>query len=193
MVTAAFICFDTAIGRCALVWRDRGIVGVQLPQSRQTHLQARIQHRFPHAREAPPPPAIQSVVDEIVALIAGEPRDLSMIMLDMSDVPEFDSKVYAVARDIPHGQTMTYGEIASRLGKPDAARAVGQALGHNPFPIIVPCHRVMGAGGKTGGFSADGGVATKLRLLNIERASLHGTPTLFDGDPDFRLMARRVR
>ena len=82
---------------------------------------------------------------------------------------EFDTAVYRVARDIPPGETLTYGEIAERLDDPGAARAVGQALGANPIPIIIPCHRVLAAGGRAGGFSAPGGVATKLELLEIER------------------------
>ena len=115
--------------------------------------------------------------DDIIALLAGEPRDLADIPLDMSEVPPFHQRVYAVARAIPPGATFTYGEIAARIGEPGAARAVGQALGRNPFPPIVPCHRVLAAGGRTGGFSARGGVATKMRMLTIEGARLAGAPT----------------
>jgi methylated-DNA-[protein]-cysteine S-methyltransferase len=105
-------------------------------------------------------------------LLAGESRDLTDIPLDFDDrVPEFHRRVYDVARTIKPGMTLTYGAIAARLGEPDAARAIGQALGRNPIPIIVPCHRVLAANG-TGGFSAPGGTATKLRLLAIEGARL---------------------
>jgi methylated-DNA-[protein]-cysteine S-methyltransferase len=108
-----------------------------------------------------------------VALLDGDRRDLIDIPLDFDDsVPEFHRRVYEVARTIGPGRTLSYGEIAARVGEPDAARAVGQALGRNPIPIIVPCHRVLAANGGTGGFSAPGGTATKLQLLAIEGARL---------------------
>lgn len=116
----------------------------------------------------------------MTALLSGE--DLAApdsVPLDLSRVPPFHARVYEVARTIPPGTTLTYGEIARRLGEPGAARAVGQALGANPFAPIVPCHRVLAAGGGTGGFSADGGVATKRRLLEIEGVHLE-QPALFD-------------
>jgi methylated-DNA-[protein]-cysteine S-methyltransferase len=127
-------------------------------------------------------------------LLRGEPRDLNDIEIDNEGTPPFNARVYAVARTIPPGATMTYGEIAARLGDPLLAREVGTALGQNPCPIIMPCHRVLAAGGKsgsfkTGGFSASGGVVTKLRLLTIEGAE-PGGPTLFDRLP---LEARRRR
>jgi methylated-DNA-[protein]-cysteine S-methyltransferase len=101
----------------------------------------------------------------------GEAADLMPIALDLSQVPEFHRRIYALARANPPGAPRTYGEIAAALGEPGAARAVGQAMGANPFPIIMPCHRVLAAGGETGGFSAPGGVATKLLLLAIEGAA----------------------
>ena len=105
----------------------------------------------------------------------------------------FDRRVYEVARTIMPGATLSYGEIAARLGTSALARDVGQALGRNPFPIIVPCHRVLAAGGKVGGFSANGGITTKLRLLTIERARTSDTPTLFDGDSAFAFALRPRR
>jgi methylated-DNA-[protein]-cysteine S-methyltransferase len=135
------------------------------------------------AREAQPPPDVQGAIDDIVALLRGEPRDLSAVALDMAGVPPFDRRVYAVARTIAPGATLTYGDIAARLDAPDQARAVGEALGQNPFAIIVPCHRVLAASGKAGGFSAPGGIATKLRLLSIEGARTSDQPTLFDSLP----------
>ena len=113
---------------------------------------------------------MKRAIDDVTALLHGEPRALDRVALDMEDVPEFNRRVYEVARTIPWGATLSYGEIARRLGDPAAARDVGQALGQNPFPIVVPCHRVLAAGGKWGGFSARGGVATKRRLLSIEAA-----------------------
>ena len=124
-----------------------------------------------------PPEAVQRTIEDIVALLAGECRDLSAAVLDWDAVPDFNRRVYDVARAIPAGSTLSYGEVAERLGDRNLARDVAQALGQNPFPIIVPCHRVMAAGGKTGGFSAPGGVRTKLRLLSIEGAQ-PGGPTL---------------
>jgi methylated-DNA-[protein]-cysteine S-methyltransferase len=166
----AFALFDTAVGRCGIAWGDRGVVGVQLPEANAAATRARVRSRFGDAREAPLPRAVKAAVADIVALLRGEKRDLSKIALDMDGVPEFHQRVYVAARAIPPGTTLTYGEIARRLGEPGAARAVGQALGRNPFAIVVPCHRVLAAGGKSGGFSAVGGVDTKLRMLAIEGA-----------------------
>jgi methylated-DNA-[protein]-cysteine S-methyltransferase len=122
---------------------------------------------------------VQDVIDDIVALLAGEPRDLSGVVLDMTGVPEFHRRVYDVARRIPPGATSTYGAIATALGDRLLARDVGEALGNNPFPIVVPCHRVVAADGRLGGFSANGGVATKRKLLLIEKAP-SVPPSLFD-------------
>jgi methylated-DNA-[protein]-cysteine S-methyltransferase len=182
-----FTLFDTAIGRCAIAWSVQGIVGVQLPGRDDGALRAGLLRRHPGAREAAPPQDVARAVDGIVALIAGEPRDLADVVLDLSAVPEFNRRVYAVARTIKPGATLTYGAIAAQLGEPDA-RGVGEAMGQNPCPIIVPCHRVVAAGGKTGGFSAPGGAATKRRLLAIEGASAD-PPTLFDrhGGLDFAM------
>jgi methylated-DNA-[protein]-cysteine S-methyltransferase len=123
------------------------------------------------------------VIDTIIALLSGEKRDLSGATLDLSGVPDFNQQVYAIARNIPAGATLSYGDIATRLGDRNLARDVGEAMGRNPFPIIVPCHRVLAAGGKLGGFSAFGGVATKVRMLEIEGAQVGDAPTLFDSLP----------
>lgn len=179
-MTRQFTLFATAIGPCAIAWGEGGIVGLQLPEAREAATRARMRRRFPDASEGPPPPDVARAIVAIVALLRGEPSDLSTIGLDMDRVPEFNRRVYAVAREIVPGATLTYGEIAARLGDRGLARAVGQALGHNPFPIVVPCHRVLAAGGKLGGFSADGGVRTKRRMLAIEGAPAGGGPTLFD-------------
>jgi methylated-DNA-[protein]-cysteine S-methyltransferase len=168
MTTEGFALFDTAIGRCGIAWGPHGIGGVQLPETREVETRARLLRQFPNAREAAPPADVQWAIDGIVALLEGEASDLSTVRLDLDRLPPFHRRVYDVARTIPRGATLTYGEIAARLGDRGAARAVGQALGENPCPIVVPCHRVLAAGGKLGGFSANGGVRTKLRLLAIE-------------------------
>src|SRR5262245_15595164 len=180
MTAHEFTLFDTPIGQCGIAWGAKGLVAVQLPERSERATRARILRLVPGVREAPPPPDVQVVLDGIRALLRGQPVDLSGIALDMSRVPDFDRRVYEVARTIPPGATLSYGEIASRLGDSEGAREVGSALGRNPFAIIVPCHRVVAAGGKLGGFSARGGVTTKLRLLSIEGASLNGTRSLFD-------------
>jgi methylated-DNA-[protein]-cysteine S-methyltransferase len=167
-----FALFETAMGTCGIAWGPRGLVGVQLPESTAAQMRTRLRRHFPQATESAPPDNVQSAIDAIVALLDGRSSDLSSVELDMHGVPAFHQRVFAVARTIPPGSTLSYGDIAARLGEPawPAARDVGQALAQNPFPIVVPCHRVLAANGKLGGFSARGGLKTKLRLLAIENA-----------------------
>jgi methylated-DNA-[protein]-cysteine S-methyltransferase len=183
MTTRGFALFDTAIGACGIAWGERGLVGVQLPEASEVRTLARMRRRFPATPEAPPPPSVRRAIEGIVQLLQGAVIDLAAVALDMAGVPSFDRRVYEVARTIPPGATLSYGDIAARLGAPGEARAVGQALGQNPFPLVVPCHRVLAAGGKIGGFSANGGIATKLRLLSIEGARTSPEPTLFEKLP----------
>ena len=184
MTSPGFTLFDTAIGRCGIAWAGSGIVGAALPGPSDGQIRGRFHERFPGSAESPPPAALEPVIEAVVALMAGGKPDLSDAPLDLSATPPFHQRVYAVARKIPPGQTMTYGEIAQALGEPrEAARAVGEAMARNPIPILMPCHRVLGAGGKPGGFSAPGGVETKLKLLEIEGARIGETPTLFDALP----------
>jgi methylated-DNA-[protein]-cysteine S-methyltransferase len=163
--------FETALGPGGIAWSDQGVLGIQLPEPDAAHVRARLKRRFPEAREASPQ-ELSEPIEAIQSLIAGQPRDLSAVQLDMRRVPDLARRVYDVARTVQPGETITYGDIAKRLGDPLLAREVGQALARNPFPIVVPCHRVVAAGGKLGGFSAAGGVATKRRLLEIERANV---------------------
>lgn len=178
-----FALLTTAIGRCAMVWSRRGLRGVSLPEASDEQLRARLRERFPQARESAPPPEMARAAQALEALLRGEPVDLTGVPLDLQDVPELDRQIYEIARTIPCGQTLTYGEIARRLGEPGLARAVGQALGRNPLPLVVPCHRVLAADGSLGGFSAHGGVATKRRLLAIEGAPAAGNLELFPVQP----------
>jgi methylated-DNA-[protein]-cysteine S-methyltransferase len=182
-MTIGFALFETAIGACGIAWGARGVVGVQLPERSEGATRARLRRRFPDAPETAPPPEVERAVAAIVALLEGEKRELFDVVLDMAGVGAFERRVYEVARTIPPGATLTYGEVAARLGEEGDARAVGEALGRNPFPIVVPCHRVLGAGGKVGGFSANGGIATKLRLLSIEGARTSAAPMLFENLP----------
>jgi methylated-DNA-[protein]-cysteine S-methyltransferase len=177
--TAFYALFRTSVGLCGLAWNERGVIGFQLPEEHKSKLRARIAKRFPGIVEAAPPRDIQTIIEDVTALLKGEARDLSAVPLDMGGVPDFDRRVYEIARTIPPGRVLTYGEIASRLDV-NNARAIGQALGRNPFAVIVPCHRVVAAGGKLGGFSANGGSMTKRRLLAIEGARRDENPTLFD-------------
>jgi methylated-DNA-[protein]-cysteine S-methyltransferase len=186
---AHYVVFDTAIGPCGIAWSERGILAVCFAEGDETKTRDKLLRRVPGATESQPLPPVQQAIDGVIALLRGERRDLRDIVIDDDATPEFNRKVYAIARQIPPGQTMTYGEIAERLGDKLLARDVGQALAENPTPIIMPCHRVLAADGKTGGFSAPGGVNTKLRLLTIEGAQ-PGGPSLFDRLP---LASRRAR
>jgi methylated-DNA-[protein]-cysteine S-methyltransferase len=180
MTGHSFAIFDTSIGRCGIAWGPRGITAVQLPMGSEEKTRGRIRQRYGDIAEAAPPPEVQSAIEGIVELLAGKPNDLADVVLDLEDVPEFHRGVYDIARTIPPGKTLTYGDIAKRLGGVELSRDVGQALGRNPCPIVVPCHRVLAAGCKPGGFSANGGVVTKLKMLAIEGAVVNHTPSLFD-------------
>lgn len=162
--------FETSLGHCAIAWAEDGLLGVHLPELDRAATRERMAARFPDLDETRVTPAARAARDGIVTLLAGRLVDLSGIALDMTVVTPFRRRVYEAARAIPRGTTATYGELANVLGQPRSARAVGQALGANPFPVIVPCHRVLAAGGKAGGFSAQGGVSTKMRMLTIEGA-----------------------
>lgn len=182
MSTLAYALFTTPLGTCSISWNARALTGVYLPERDQATLLARMARRFPALTESPPPLFVQEAIAAITALLEGhppEPHDLTHLPLDMEGVPPFHQRVYELTRRIPPGETLTYGEVAQRLGEPGAARAVGQALGANPFAPVVPCHRVLGALTGTGGFSAHGGLQTKLKMLEIEGARFGG-PGLFD-------------
>lgn len=172
--------FPTAIGHCGMAWQGALLVGVQLPEDAgEGQTRARMQRRFPQLTECTMPPPVAAWAERVAALLQGARDDLGDVPLALDAVPPFNARVYALARRIPPGKTMTYGEMAAALGEPGAARAVGQALGHNPFAPVVPCHRILAANGRAGGFSAGGGAATKMRMLDIEGAFAHDTLALF--------------
>lgn len=186
MATSGFTIFETAIGPCGIAWGERGLLATQLPGHGERDTRSWLTRRRPDLAETTlPPPDVQDAMERIAAHLRGEEADLSGIALDMDGLPALNRKVYEIARAIPSGRTRTYGEIASEVGDLGDARAVGQALGQNPFPIVIPCHRVLAANGKAGGFSAPGSVVTKFKLLEIEGARIedakaNGTPMLFD-------------
>ena len=166
---------DTPVGRCGLAWTaDVRLAGSQLPEADEAATRARMRRRF-GAVEAAAPAAIQAWARRLVGLLSGLPDGLHDIPLADEGLPIFHRRVWAHARLIAPGQTRSYGDLAQALGEPGAARAVGQALGANPFAPIVPCHRVLAARGGAGGFSAPGGRQTKLRLLQLEGARLGDT------------------
>ncbi|MFC4374166.1 methylated-DNA--[protein]-cysteine S-methyltransferase [Nocardia halotolerans] len=173
--------FDTAIGLCAIAWHGAVVVRFQLPEASEEQTLARITRPFAGTAvpEGEPGPAITAAISGIRAHLAGALDPLRWIDLDLHGVPEFHRAVYAVTREIDPGRTLSYGDIAERLGAPGSAQAVGQALGRNPIPLIVPCHRVLAADHALHGFSAPGGIGTKARLLEIERTPGFGEPMLF--------------
>lgn len=180
MTAAGFTLFDTPIGCCALGWNGTGIVGVNLPETSPGVTRRRIGDRLAGSLEQPPPVVVQRAIERIVALFDGSGDDLADIEVDLSGVGDFRRAVYRVTRNIRPGTTLSYGAVAAELELPAAAaRAVGRALGHNPCPIIVPCHRVLAADGSMHGFSATGGVLTKRRMLQLEGALPADEPTLF--------------
>jgi methylated-DNA-[protein]-cysteine S-methyltransferase len=176
--------FDTAIGACGIAWTQQAIAAVQLPEATREGTLRRLCRPFGDVPQPERPAFVQQAIQRIQALLEGARDDLLDLPLDFSSVPAFHRRVYDVARAIPPGEVLTYGEVARRIGEPGASRAVGQALGRNPFAPVVPCHRVLAAGGRSGGFSAEGGADTKLRMLEIERARFGGAPGLFDGAGD---------
>lgn len=188
ITTATAICaghghvlFDTAIGICGMAWGPGGIVAVQLPEADADGTRARLLRGLSShcAEPGNPPAAVRSAIEGIQALLIGQPRDLCEVPLDMSRISTFHQQVYAIARGIAPGHTRTYGEVAEQISHKGLSRSVGQALGLNPFAPVVPCHRILGANGQTGGFSAGGGAATKMRMLEIEGAFAHETLALF--------------
>ncbi len=182
VVATGMTLFDTSIGRVGIAWRDEVVIGVQLPELddwatlRQLGGTATTSDRLT-TRAAPP--AIQTAIGAITSLLDGEAADLDGIDVDLDAVGPFNRAVYEVTRSIPPGDSLTYGEVAARIGEPGAAQAVGRSLGANPFPIVIPCHRVLGAGGRLTGFSAAGGVETKRKMLLIEGCPAV-PPSLFD-------------
>lgn len=169
--------FETAAGFVALGWTRDGVSVLRLPDSSADAAERALLRRLPDAQRGGPPPEIQAVVFDIARYFSGEQVDFTATSVDMGAQEPFFERVYAFVRGLGWGETATYGEVAKALGAgPESARAVGQAMARNPVPLIVPCHRVTGAGGKIGGFSAPGGSMSKARMLEMEGAAVGVDP-----------------
>src|SRR5580704_15087657 len=181
-----FALFDTPLGPCAVAWSDRGLTALTLPEATTEATRARMQKRFgPEAQEAKAPAWVQQATARIARHFDGAHDDLRDVKLDMDGVPPFFARVYEASRTIDPGKTIGYAELAALAGSKDASRAGGQAMAKNPFPIVVPCHRVLAAGKKPGGFSAPGGTETKRKMLAREGVTLAlpaESLSLFAGD-----------
>ena len=173
--------FDSAFGRCGVAWSDDGLLAVSLPGADEASTATSLQRRGRHLQRLDSgwPAFVCDAVAHMRAHLSGEPQDLREVPLDWSGVHDFERRVYLATRVLGPGRTCTYGEMARDLGEPAAMRAVGQALGHNPWPLVVPCHRVLASGGKLGGFSAPGGSETKRRLLVLEAGMVRRDDQLF--------------
>ncbi len=174
--------FPTALGVCGLAWQGEAIVATCLSESTPSATEARLQTRTGGSAGEPPSFA-RRAIEAITSLLEGAKTDLSFVLCDYGPGTQLTSDVYTVARTVRAGETISYGELASRLGDTRLARGVGAALGRNPLPIVVPCHRIIGANGRLTGFSAPGGIETKRRLLEIEGAGLAQPSTLFGALP----------
>ena len=173
--------FDTALGPVGLVWSDRGIMRLQLPECDRKATERRLRGSAADIAEAEPHPGIAGVIGSLQRYMAGERIDFSRVKLDLTGIGAFHRSIYESTRAVGWGETTTYGALAQQAGSPDASRAVGQAMGRNPVPIIIPCHRVLASGGRPGGFSAFGGAVTKQRLLAMEGVHLDGGAPMLPG------------
>jgi len=180
MNNAAYCLFETPLGACGIAWHKTAACGsqavvtaVQLPEATPQATESRIARKAGSTQHGVPPVEIAAIIEKIRKHLQGEMQDFRGVAVDLGGVTPFFRQVYEATREIPPGQTRTYGEIAKAVGQPAAAQEVGQAMAKNPVPILVPCHRVSAAGGKLGGFSAPGGPATKAKLLALEGATVN--------------------
>lgn len=175
--------FKTAFGPCAIAWTESGLTRVQLPEKTRLETEERIRDAGAKMTGSPLPAFVQDAIVSLQAYFSGDDVSFDTLVLDDSTLLPFNANVYRLLRAVPRGTTITYGELATRADRPGAAQAVGVAMSRNPWPVVVPCHRVIGANGKLTGFSAYGGVQTKLKLLAMEGTPLGFGPGLFDHLP----------
>jgi methylated-DNA-[protein]-cysteine S-methyltransferase len=173
----AYTLFDTPLGTCAVAWSDQGLTWVQLPEASPARLLARLRKSLGKVQDSKPPAPIRRAIGLVRQHLGGKPADFRAAKLDMRGVPPFARRVYDALRQVETGSTVSYGQLAAQVGSPGGAQAVGGAMGRNPWPLVVPCHRVVAADGGLGGFSAHGGTATKARLLSLEGVALPLAPT----------------
>lgn len=166
-----YLLLETPFGTCGIAWNDRGLTRLQLPEATAEITERRLASPSRQPWAGPLPDSIAAVKRELERYFSGEPTSFEDVAIDFGDRQQFQLDLYAEARKIPWGETVTYGELANALDFPGGARGVGQAMGRNPVPIIMPCHRVLASGNALRGFSAPGGIATKQRLLELERAN----------------------
>jgi len=178
MDQSAYCLFETPLGACGIAWKEQGtshtppaVTFFQLPEATRSLTDARIAGSSGGRKARVPPPRIAGIIRKVQRHLRGDVQDFLDTVVDLDGAGPFARQVYETARKIPPGRTMSYGELATEMSRPTAARAVGQALGRNPIPLIIPCHRVLASGRKPGGFSAYGGVTTKARMLEIEGAT----------------------
>lgn len=177
MTTHQYYIFDTAAGFCGIAWNDIGITRFQLPSRTAEATERNLLRRIPDGTPASPPAEITAAVAEVKRYFSGEETDFSSLTLDLGEQDPFFKEVYAAARRVGWGDTTTYGALAKQLGAgPEAARDVGVAMAKNPVALIIPCHRVLAAGGKIGGFSAPGGSTAKMRMLELEGVQVGPAP-----------------
>lgn len=174
--TVHHLVFDTAIGPCGVAWTERGLVGLQVHDATAAAIERRLADKSRSAGPAEPPPWVATVIADLKRYFAGEPVDFAAVAVDLSGVDPYRRKLYEAMRSLAWGETTTYGELARHMGSTDweGAREVGDAMGRNPVPVVIPCHRVLAAGGKVGGFSAPGGIKSKIKLLALEGVHLDG-------------------
>ena len=175
--------FDTVQGVCGVAWNARGLTGVQLPEQDRAATARRLAAKCGSEGEAAPPPWVQGLVADIQNYLTGARIHFSGVAVDLDGVDDFRRRIYLALRDVGFGCTVTYGELARAIGSTEweAARDVGDAMGRNPMPVVIPCHRVLAAGGRLGGFSAYGGVTTKQKLLALEGVDLDGSAPRLPG------------
>ena len=169
MTQTHYAVFETAGGFCGIAWSGTGIVRFQLPTHGADAAERALLRRVPGAAHTAPPAKVGEIIAAAQRYFAGETVDFSDVQVDLAGQVDFFRRIYTALRRVGYGQTTTYGALAKELGAgPEAARDVGQAMATNPVPLIIPCHRVLAAGGKVGGFSAPGGAASKIRMLELE-------------------------